>query len=336
MIYSSFCPTETLQISSHENLRMVIYVIGCPIQGEMIMTLLMDQDEVKYSVLTDCYLVSRRHAHVFANWCRSIGVHRFNAIILTHPDVDHCCGINHLVDEMDPKREAKLFLPAQIMTVMKISTDKVLSPMKTLLSKYSVKNKTLYLQAFSKLRSPIMLEIIFQAALQRESTMTFIQMGTDDEFLFHQNLTESKASHNDLSMVYTINYNDQNYLYCADMPGKYVNELDEEYLHNVRFVKIPHHGSKDCIGLSSQLMKNGETSVISSSTVYHKLLDSCKLPHKEVMQKYKLLGTAYCTGPKTEPMPLKTYRYGGIKINYSLSNGELYEKPICQGNAYQY
>lgn len=325
-------PRTTLLISSRENLRMVVYVLGRPAQGEMIVTLLKDNDEVKFSILTDCYLSVSRHVKKFTNWCKTIGVNHFDAMIFTHPDIDHCTGICDLIEEMDTEHTSMLFIPNQMFSVSEISEAKIMNPFREISDEYD-KNGRLYLQMRKPLERNIMFELEFLSPLQDGSKMQFVQIATDEYYICAHNLhRKPKASHNDLSLAYSIRYNGQNFLYCADLPGEYVREIDNEYLHNVRFVKIPHHGSRSCAELPSQLLANGHRNVISATTTFHGRAKRKRLPHDEVLCQYKMMGDVFCTGPSISMA--SNQEYGGIKINCFLLNNEI--ETSCFGNAYQY
>lgn len=323
-----------MRISSHDNLHMVVYVLGCPSQGEMVVTLIQDGDEVKYSILTDCYLETPHQVKLFARWCRRIGVLHFDAMIFTHPDVDHCTGVSNLVNEMDSIYSSLLFIPEQMFGVLNVSEEQIIGPFREITKHYE-KNDKLIIQDREKKERKVMLEIEFQAPMQTPTTMQFIQLATDKYFINRHCLyRENKASHNDLSLVYTINYLGNNYLYCADLPGEYVKEIDDEYLHNVQFVKIPHHGSKGCIEFPSRLLANAQDGLISATTTYHGMADTRRLPAEEVLQLYSKMGNVYCSGPRISPIPEKVYKYGGIRIDCLFHEVDL--KASCWRNAYQY
>lgn len=312
---------------------MVVYVLGRPTQGEMIVTTLQDGDEVKYSTLTDCFIMSRRHAKVFANWCRSIGVSHFDVLIFTHPDVDHCLGVRELVAEMDAKHTSELFVPNQMFAQTDVSIEKVIAPFREISKQYN-NNGKLHLQKRMPLERNVMFELQFNAPMQMSTTMQFIQIATDEQYLFFHNLDKKdKAKHNDLSLAYTIHYNNQNYLYCADLPGDYVREIDNEFFHNVRFVKIPHHGSNGSKELPSKLQVNEQKEVLSVTTTYHGLAKKRRLPSQEVLQGYMRTGNVYCTGPDLDALSQKLYKYGGVKISYKLRGNDL--GVTYAGNAYQ-
>lgn len=327
-------PRVPLRISSYENLQMAVYVLGCPCQGEMIVTVLLDGDEVKYSILTDCYLRSIRHANVFARWCKKIGVSHFDTIIFTHPDVDHCMGVDYLVRLMDPSYSSLLFIHSQMYAVVKISEDQILRPFREIWSGYK-KNGTLHLQSKTQIRSKIMLEIEFNSMLHESSLMQLVQLAPDDLYLADHNLyRKNGSSHNDLSLVYSIYYNNKNYLYCADMPGDGVKYIDENYLYNVRFVKIPHHGSPDCIALPAMLFGCTSAGITSVTTIYHKLADEYKLPQDQILKLYRKKGRVYCTGPHIHSAPSKLYKYGGVRLSWSLFDDSVAAE--WGGNAYEY
>lgn len=325
-------PRTTVQISAQENLRMVVYVLGRPAQGEMIVTLLKDNDEVKFSILTDCYLSVSRHVRKFANWCRTIGIDHFDAMIFTHPDVDHCTGVCELIKEMDAEHTSMLFIPNQMFSVSEVSEAKIRGPFQKISDEY-VKNGRLYLQMRKPSERSVMFELEFQSPLQDTTIMQFVQIATDEYYICAHNLhRKPKASHNDLSLAYSIRYNNQNFLYCADIPGEYVRLMDNEYLRNVRFVKIPHHGSRRCEQLPARLLANGHRRVVSATTTFHGKAKRKRLPHDEVLSLYKEMGEVYCTGPNVSVA--SEYEYGGIRIDCCLSNNEI--ETTCFGNAYQY
>lgn len=325
-----------MHVSAIENLQLTMYVIGFPVQGEMILTLLTDGSTVKKSFLTDCYLRTKNQVDIFAGWCKKRGVKHLDAIFITHPDVDHCTGLSMLLKKMDSDCSTILYMPDQIIAVRDVSHAIVRNSLRYVNKHYSIENGNLCLLTMDDYRGRTILELNIQPSMQPEMQMEFVQLAPTKGYLFGRNTNKSQASHNDVSLVYAIVCNGFNYLFCADMPAEVAKNIDREYLQQVQFVKIPHHGSKDNnVDLLANLSSGQATNIISASTVFKKLAERSKLPKTEVLEGYKKIGRVYCTGPKHKSEPKQIQSYGGVKIHYFLFDRK--KKPLsrCVGNAFE-
>ena len=87
---------------------------------------------------------------------------------------------------------------------------------------------------------------------------------------------------NDLSISVIICVNDYYLLFGADTTNDHIVHLDQETLSEVKFVKIPHHGSDTSDRLSSFFSKNQLD--YACSTTYH--TGNSNLPLDKVLKMY--------------------------------------------------
>ena len=128
---------------------------------------------------------------------------------------------------------------------------------------------------------------------------------------------------NDLSLVYTLDFNGFNYLFTGDLINQSVQFIDADDLLNTNFIKIPHHGSDSSNKLVELLNQNHLEKVISVSTVFAPKND----PKPEILKAYQAFSTKVCcTG-------IGEHNYGCVKSTFDI-NGQLEKEPELFGNAY--
>ena len=161
---------------------------------------------------------------------------------------------------------------------------------------------------------------------QVDYMFTFILPNTN--IVARRSNSEGKILLNDYSIFYIVTFNDQNYLFCGDLSKQNVQFINEDWLEDVVFVKIPHHGSTTLGNFQGKLISAGVNDVISTCTTFK----SKQLPNDGVLKSYKSFSKAvYCTG-KNEDSP--KYDYGCVLNQFNANMKD--NASSCSGNAFEY
>lgn len=98
------------------------------------------------------------------------------------------------------------------------------------------------------------------------------------------------------------------YLFCGDLMGDDVQFLDKNFLKNVSFVKIPHHGSSRTHQLPQLMKKQNVTAPIAATTTFSRY----NLPEKRVIRMYQsFCESVYSTSEGA-------HQYGCIETDFSI------------------
>ena len=73
---------------------------------------------------------------------------------------------------------------------------------------------------------------------------------------WRRSANHAKFVMNDLSIVYALRFNGIDFLFCGDLANQSVKFIKEDFLQNVFFIKIPHHGSDEPISFINKLVEN--------------------------------------------------------------------------------
>lgn len=315
-----------IQVKSFGDLRLVYNVIGYPDEGESIVFSLFNKQNPIFTIVTDCFKANDYNHTVEV--LKEYGVNTIDAFVWTHPDYDHSVGIEEILELYDHDHQAMIFLPETFNGEKKDYRICVESQnaIRYLMENYNSGRK--YRINFIGLNPGESPRVFSQIKISELSTghdvffsMAFLAPNSD--------LAERRDGEgrdfllNDLSLVYVIRLNGCDYLFTGDLSEQTIQFLDQDYLNNVRFIKIPHHGSKSAKGLIGLLKENEIHEAISVCTTFSKK----NLPEKDVLIGYKSLGEkVYCTGTGGED-------YGCVKTMFKM-RGVAETEPELFGNAY--
>lgn len=314
-------------IEDLDKLTLSIKTLGYPCYGESIMISLKDGEHELYNVITDCYEVRSNH-----NWTDFLSKDtRINAFIWTHPDEDHSMGVATLMETFDPECNARIFIPASLTKELleRNKKDAAIDTYLYLKEKYNVGKKyELWNEvSLTKYEAPRFLISIKIKETSTNITLTFkigfmAPIGAiSNRRIDVENMSSGQM--NDLSLFYVVQINSTNYVFAGDLSKQMIQFIDEDYLSNCRFVKIPHHGSKDSIKLIDKIQPSRSLKLHSVTTTFK---DSH--PFDIVLDKYANKSDAvFSTGRGKEP-------YGMVEINYNIKNINIFNIEL-KGNALQ-
>lgn len=324
-------PKSPLIVQDLNNLHLDIHTIGYPNEGETLLTLLCDGNEVLFSVLTDCY-EDNGYNHA-TQILKEFNVNQIDAFIWTHPDKDHSLGIPDFLDKYDPQKKAEIFLP-HLNRKMGLK-QKALGALNYVKKHYNKNRKydAIFVELHKGDVKPEM-RLIIEVMNPRVTIKCSHNFLLPNDNVVDRILdSDTKPLLNDLSIVYFIKFNGISFFFCGDLSERNVQFIDPVFFKNSVFIKIPHHGSdNESDDLNKRLVplfrSQDVKHAISTTTVF-----KCQnLPKDEVLKEYCTISDGvYCTSNINEQ---SSEPYGCITVKFYANM----QKPevITSGNAYCY
>ena len=118
-----------IQKTHCDNLIIETYTIGYTNQGESIVLLVKDGNEVKYSILIDCFQYSNENKAIdilIKNKIKYIDL-----LIITQPHYDHCFGLEKIIEEY-VNEKTKIEIPLEMLDYLVFGKKKVKKQIKCL------------------------------------------------------------------------------------------------------------------------------------------------------------------------------------------------------------
>lgn len=276
-----------LNVEDLSNLHVKIRVLGYSPQGETICLSFVDGENEYYTVVTDCYEIDG-----VRGWSSILPEQTtLFAFVWTHPDDDHSQGINKLMDTFDEDGKAHIFLPIGLTKkyLEENGKSQAATEFENLRKKYNVGRKyqwnEISLGEGEDARRLISI-LIREKISGRELTAIFgffLPNGALVSRRLNEGLGAGEA--NDFSVVYYMELNGARYLFTGDLANQSIQFINSDWTKDCRFVKIPHHGSKDPVRLIP-LISPYEDKMVSVCTVYN-----TTHPYPEVIDKYKAISS---------------------------------------------
>lgn len=319
-----------IPVKDFDNLQMHLYTIGYPLEGEVIIAIICEGEKVLFTALTDCYENRVRgtdesdcYNHINTILERHDNP-SINAFIWTHPDKDHSVGIPSILECYDPNHEALIYLPGAFDKEDKFPIcDDAASAFRYLHTNYSYGRKYNVIPIDlddGEYRSLCKIEFK-EITTSRTISCSFNFLAPFGSLIWRRSANGADFVMNGLSIVYTMRFNGVDFLFCGDLANQSIRFLEKNFLQNVHFVKIPHHGSDEPKSFIGKLINNQVEHPVSTTTIYQS-----KLPVKSVLEEYKKMGhEVYCTGRGD-------HFFGCIKTTFNIYN--LDRDTVLTGNAY--
>lgn len=315
-----------IPITGYCNLRVKIFVIGYKSEGESIIILFVDVNDikcpVKYSIVIDCF--KYKNKNITDEILRRYSVETLSMLCWTHPDLDHSVAIDALIKKYC-KESTQILLPehfyntpSDIVTInnkkLKDAVDKIFSLNR--LRRKTVSNVSATAGGYSEVKS-------IRFAGVDGNMKASINVITPISSILADYVKESKRNviKNELSISLIINI-DEYYLYFGgDTVDKHIDAINAAYLGECRFVKIPHHSSTTSMSLTNYLPQEIDT---ACTTIFSKH----RLPDTTVLQAYCSMGKVFATGDNNNKND-----YGVIEYEYDFSKTDIDIKINLYGNA---
>ena len=303
---------SSITIDNFDKLHLRIRILGYPANGESIMISLLDEDRELHNVFIDNYEVNG-----YQYWITNLPKEtRINAFIWTHPDEDHSLGVDNLLSKFDPEKKAQIYLPTSLTKKILEDNKKVVAlPCYSFLQD-NYNQRRIYQWNEVSLTEGEGMRYLYQRKIinrKDQSSITF-RMGfmLPIGAIVNRRVDKSHMNSgemNDLSLFTVIELNSARYLFTGDLSKISIQFLEDEFLSNCRFIKIPHHGSNDPIKLVDKIQQIPYHKPVSVTTIF-----GTTNPDENVLNKYaEKCEVVYSTerGDK---------QYGMVEINYSVKD----------------
>jgi len=289
-----------IPVNDFSSLTLHIYTIGYPLEGESILGLFKDREKTLFSFLIDSYInedVWYSHVDHLLNKEQADGIDMF---IWTHPDTDHSLDIPRLLDTYDKKRKAQVYLPdIEHLKDVKSVIDATRS---YLFNKYSNRGSQKYQVSVVSVDKDEEARVLFTLSFKERGrgipknfACKFCFLAPISQFVDRGKHFDMQTDYNTFSVVLALNVNGSNLLFCGDLEDKSARLIDEGFLHNVVYLKIPHHTSLTTKDFFRRMLSISASDVVGTTTVFRKK----NLPNKKLLKSYeKICKELYCTGSK--------------------------------------
>ena len=272
------------KVRSLEYLHLRIRTLGYPENGESIMISLMDDDKELFNVFIDNYEVGN-----YQYWISLLPPEtKIHAFIWTHPDEDHSLGVHKLLSKFDSNREARIFLPTSLTrNLLELNNKTAALPCYDYLKENYNKNRTYLWNEVSLCQDEGIRNLCQRKIVDRSNnnSVTFrIGFMLPIGAMVNRRVDKSQMNSgemNHLSLFTVVELNRFRYIFAGDLSKINVQFLDDDYLNNCRFIKIPHHGSKDPIKLVDKIECIPSLKMHSVTTIF-----GTTNPFKVVLDKY--------------------------------------------------
>lgn len=306
------CCHKKFLIEDFRNLKFRIFTIGYASEGESVLGVIDNGDRHLYSFVIDSFQINNNNNSTFNGTLEKIKelkISSIDAFIWTHPDTDHSTGIQELLSEADSEARAQIFLPAMLNKNLDM-TDDARAGMDYLFKHYN--NKRTYNMSMVVKNQP---ETHYDQKLTfkehrsgREITAELYFLAPCGARLLRNTCANNSFDFNRLSIMFALRINYFDYLFCGDLMGDDVQFLDKNFLKNVSFVKIPHHGSSRTHQLPQLMKRQKVTAPIAATTTSSRY----NLPEKRVIRMYQsFCESVYSTSEGA-------HQYGCIETDFSI------------------
>lgn len=316
---------RSLVVRDFTELSLRIYTIGYPQIGECLLCVLFGAEIPLFTFVVDSYSLSSQGLHALCDILDTIKVRAIDVLVWTHPHEDHSVGIEDLLDRYDPKRKARIFISEGIAQNRECIGQNARDAYEYLVSHYN-KGQRYDLNGMSVTSG----EVRNITAVDIKEGRSGNILTCDFQFVAPLNARIMRQEFNKnidlnaMSIMFAMSLNRIKYLFCGDTEDTTLNQINYEVLKNTRFVKIPHHGSNNCLRLINYLEDSMTKDAVAVTTVY----TPQRLPRQEVLKEYEKFCTAiYSTESGDE-------KYGCVQIDFDVTQGDIRGVDLY-GNAVQ-
>ena len=305
---------KEIPVDDFSSLTLHIYTVGYPVEGESILGVFKEGKKALFTFLIDSYINEHdwySHVDHLLNKEHAYSVDMF---IWTHPDTDHSLDIPRLLDTYDKKRNAQVYLPdIEHLKDVKPVIDATRS---YLYNKYSNKGSQKYQVSVVTVDKDEEARTLFTLIFANKGlgfpkvlACKFCFLSPISQFVDRGKHFDMQTGYNTFSVVLALNVNGSNLLFCGDLEDKSARLIDEGFLHNVVYLKIPHHTSLTTKDFFGRMLSIPTSDVIATTTVFRKK----NLPNTKLLKSYeKICKELYCTGSKHGE------KYGCIETTFNL------------------
>lgn len=311
-------PIRSKDCVSLRSLRLHVYVVGYPMEGEAILFLFEENSEPLLTILTDSYR-DDDYCHIskiLSDW----GSPNLDMFFWTHPDNDHSKGIETLLGEFDKNGDCHIFIPHYLHSenVEEHIGKNATGALTYLKNNYNRSPK--YAKGHLRQYHPVSFDVSADPArfnFEFRSIVTGGLLGVSIEIygpevqrvLQHTDGTLGYDA-NTMSIVYKMNANSVNLFMTGDLDNEGAGVIPDECFKNIHFLKIPHHGSDELKDFTGKFVMNETADMVSATTVFNH--GKKPLPVDDMIGDYKEHSSAiYSTG-------VGEAKFGCVHVTYNL------------------
>lgn len=329
---------DYLLVKDISKLQMHIYVLGYYPMGESILAIVWDKEEqlVYKSILIDCFENNGYNQMDLILKQYKINTNKLDYIIWTHPDYDHSVGFSNIISKYSSKKTLFLLPDGFSKFILRPSSLKIFKSIISVCKTYlSYKNNIEQVNTSNRRKSPIIYgstEFIDGYHDNLEFDIEILTPFANQVFSKTQINKTSKP--NDISISLMIRFGKQNFYFGGDTEDLAINMIEEERIHNIIFIKIPHHSSSTSQILPVRLCSikgNGNMGeAISVSTTF--VSNKTQLPDLDVLDKYRPFSSHILI---TDNREQRRNHYGMWKFVYNI-RPQIIERPVPLGDTFEY
>ena len=328
---------DHLYVKDISRLQLHIYVLGYYPMGESILVIVYDKIEhlARKSLLIDCFENNDTNLMESILNEYKIDENKLDFIIWTHPDYDHSVGFSTIVHKYFSKETLFLLPDGFSKLILRKASLKIFNSLVTVWKTYFSNSDNIeFVNTSNKRKNPIIYGATKYIDGYHDDIEFEIEILTPfANQVFSKTQINKSFKPNDISISLMIRFGNQNFYFGGDVENSAINMIEKERLHNIIFIKIPHHSSKTSDSLPS-LLNSIKTSgnmidAISVSTSF--VNNKTQLPELNVLNKYCLFSSKILITDKDN----REKNYGIWKFVYNISP-QIIEQPIPLGDASVY
>lgn len=318
-------------------LKAEVYTIGYEPQGEGIVIKIIADGITKFCVVIDCFEIEKQNQTLSI-----IKDEKVDLICLTHPDYDHCNGLEKILRLANSN--TKVLYPDKLLTKSYLNQDvekviKMIAKFTAMNRNNSKKPELISCIGNQDISSGIRFMDVksggkYKLEIKTYSPITSIIDRRDGKRMVEKNYKE--IENNEFSIMMSLGIGTLKLLFCGDVEddtiieiNKRIDKGEESFFYDIiDYVKIPHHassGSKEMFNLLSNVTKVSN----SVSTVYR----LGKLPNEEILDRYqKKRGKVFCTSNSKPEENIE--KYGIVKHCFDILNKTVSTELMANASEY--
>lgn len=303
------------------DLRVLVYVIGYGCYGESTVILIMNGDEVYYSIVIDSYQYKPYEGSPYINKAvdilRKMHVKHLDVLCWTHPHDDHSRGITTILKKFCDEETIVLYPmyiednEADIVNmklVSKKTVEKILEinrsgevsacPIGVIKEKFNNVDRFKIINTYDDTdKREVSIDVITPIS---KLLTTYVNSDKCDD-------------PNELSITLILDIDGYGFYFGGDTTNDHIDLSNHEMIEKCRFIKIPHHASYTADHLPDYLKKENVDAVCTSVFYWGR----SKNPNPQVIKQYQTFFKDIYTTNKS----LKKEKHGVLLYEYDFSGG---------------
>lgn len=323
-------PYKKILYSDPLKLKLHVYVVGYPVEGESILVIVAEEDKALLTIVTDCYEASPAYNHVSNILNKEWNSAPLNAFVWTHPHKDHSLGIKSFVENHDKERETHIIGVTNSVGYANYPDvwNEAAGIQKYLLNRYAPQHYHFkHYDPYEDCRCEFLLT---SNGIDNPDLNVALDFVAPPPAIVAGKMNNKNCIPNTGSLAYLLSVNGVAVFMGGDLDEVNVPYIDDEVFKHVNLVKIPHHGSEHTGDIHLKFGLNDCDKYHAVTTVFVRSSD----PKASILQGYVDCGAiVHCTGPLPSQNPVEPY--GCLHYVYNLASSSL-EKFEKSANAYQF